>query len=323
MVALGEPQSGSALARTFCRTHCPLGLARLAGRYLRHEASEADILHAWSFRSAVAAQAAGRGKPVVLTLTDLPEGRALKRLVRRLRSGRLLCTTPTPSMRRTLIDAGAAEGDISVLPPAADATADAPARRKSTRGKLGLSPDSALLVCPGPLTRDGGARKAVWVHGICRHAGCDVHLAIPRGGPFEPHVRYFAATAGVSDEIHFTRDELSEADVLAAADIAVVLSTSGPALSAAVGAMAAGLPVVATDRRDMRECVGHNRAGLLCAPGDVRSAAAAVLRLIEEQDLADRLGLTASSIARENYDRRQCRRQLKELYEHARAGTSP
>ncbi|MFW6066048.1 MAG: glycosyltransferase [Planctomycetota bacterium] len=322
IIAIGEPPAGSALTKEFARVHCPLGVARLAGRYLRRRTTEADVLHAWSPRSATAALSARTATPVVLSLASVPQARTLKWLLRRLHKARLLCTIPTAEARERMVAAGGPEGSVRVLPPPGDPVEDATARRSRAREAMHLSPDSTLLVAPGPLVRDSGARKAIWAHGICHHAGCDVHLAVARGGAFEPHVRYFAETAGVSDKIDFTAGVLTDADVLAAADVALVLATNGRTIAAAVRALAAGLPVVATDTAGMRECVGHNRAGLLCPAGDVRSAAAAVLRLIEEADLAARLACDARTVASENHDRENCRRLLDEIYKSALAVTS-
>jgi phosphatidyl-myo-inositol alpha-mannosyltransferase len=57
-----------------------------------------------------------------------------------------------------------------------------------------------------------------------------------------------------------------------------------------VEAMAAGLPVVASDIAGYREVVRDGREGLLVPPGDPEGLAAAIRRVIDDRDLADRLG---------------------------------
>lgn len=317
IVAIGEPQAGAMLALRPQRVHCPLGVSRLAGRRLRRASADADIVHAWSPRSGEAAVACSGHRPAVLSLSALPAGATLKRLIRRLRKGQLVCSVPASVTRERLISAGAPARSVTVIPPAAEMIDNAGQRRARAREAMGLNENTTLLVAPAPLVRNGGARAATWIHGICRHAGCAVHLAIPRTGPFEPHVRYFATTAGVPEETHFTAGKLDIADVLAAGDIALVCAKTDIGCSAAVAAMAAGLCVVATNLPQLAECVGHNRTGLLCPPGDVRSAAAAVLQLIEEPDLAERLSQAALTAARENHDVGRCRGLLSELYQAA------
>jgi glycosyltransferase involved in cell wall biosynthesis len=176
-----------------------------------------------------------------------------------------------------------------------------------------------LLVAPGPLVRDGGGRAAVWVHGILHQAGCRVRLALPGDGPFEPRVRFFTATAGFAEDIHFTDGELSADDALAAGDVALVLPTADVGVAAAARALSAGLPVVAAARPELAECVPREQAGLLCPPGDVRSAAAAALRLIEDPALAERLARGALAVGKRAHDPGACRRRLDELYDAARA----
>ncbi|MGI8491596.1 MAG: glycosyltransferase family 4 protein [Acidimicrobiales bacterium] len=59
---------------------------------------------------------------------------------------------------------------------------------------------------------------------------------------------------------------------------------------AVVEAMAAALPVVASDVGGMRDTVEHGVTGLLVPPGDVNALAAALIRLLQAPDEARRLG---------------------------------
>jgi glycosyltransferase involved in cell wall biosynthesis len=73
------------------------------------------------------------------------------------------------------------------------------------------------------------------------------------------------------------------------------------------------------NRPELAECVPPDQAGLLCPPGDVRSAAAAALRLIEDPALTDRLARGALAAAGRNHAPHACRRRLGKLYEAARS----
>jgi glycosyltransferase involved in cell wall biosynthesis len=65
--------------------------------------------------------------------------------------------------------------------------------------------------------------------------------------------------------------------------------------------MGLGKPIVASDLNQIGEVIDHERTGLLCPPGDVEAAAAAVDRLLGDPALCERLGKAALDEARETY----------------------
>ena len=69
-------------------------------------------------------------------------------------------------------------------------------------------------------------------------------------------------------------------------------------------AMATGRPVITTDAPGCRETVQHEVNGLLVPVGDVPKLAAAMIRLIENPELAEAYAEAGLRIARERYDAR-------------------
>lgn len=59
--------------------------------------------------------------------------------------------------------------------------------------------------------------------------------------------------------------------------------------------------IVASDLDQIGEVIEHERSGLLCPPGDVDAAAAAILRLLGDEDLRGRLAAAALARARTEY----------------------
>jgi glycosyltransferase involved in cell wall biosynthesis len=80
-------------------------------------------------------------------------------------------------------------------------------------------------------------------------------------------------------------------------------------------AIACGLPIVATDIGGVREYVGEH-AGILCPPQDPETLAAAMLRLLNEPDLAETMG-AAARVKALAYDYRRVAEQLAEVYRRA------
>ena len=86
--------------------------------------------------------------------------------------------------------------------------------------------------------------------------------------------------------------------LLAGADVAVAAATGQESFGIAlVEAMAAGVPVVATDIEGYREVVTDGVDGLLVAPGDPAALAAAIARVLDDEGLARRLGAAGRDTA--------------------------
>jgi 2-deoxystreptamine N-acetyl-D-glucosaminyltransferase/2-deoxystreptamine glucosyltransferase len=81
--------------------------------------------------------------------------------------------------------------------------------------------------------------------------------------------------------------------VLASLDVLVLPSVYEEMGSVLTEAMAAGLPVVASDVGGIPEVVRHGETGLLVPPGDVDALAAALDRVVAEPGLRDRLAAGA------------------------------
>jgi phosphatidylinositol alpha-mannosyltransferase len=86
-----------------------------------------------------------------------------------------------------------------------------------------------------------------------------------------------------------------------------------------VEAMAAGLPVVASDIPGYREVVRHEAEGILVPPSDPRRLADAVGRLLEAPDLARRMGQAGRTRAR-RYSWDQVAREVEAAYQEALGG---
>lgn len=83
------------------------------------------------------------------------------------------------------------------------------------------------------------------------------------------------------------------AAVLKALDIFTLSSWGEGMGSVLLEASACGLPIAATTAGGIPEVVEHEKTGLLCPPRDAQALAAVQLRLLEDRDLARRLGENA------------------------------
>jgi glycosyltransferase involved in cell wall biosynthesis len=83
---------------------------------------------------------------------------------------------------------------------------------------------------------------------------------------------------------------------------------------AVLEAMAVGLPVVATTVGGVAEMLGHGRFGLLVPPDDPEALAGALARILDDPDLARRLGRAGQAHVREACSAERVLDQVEQVY---------
>ena len=121
----------------------------------------------------------------------------------------------------------------------------------------------------------------------------DVRLLVLGDGPDRAALAALGQSLGLGERLqmhgHRRRDEAEQ--VLAQAWVQAVPSVwEEPFGLVAAEAMMRGTAVVATDRGGLAEQVVHGETGFLVAPGDVSALAAALLRILHDRALAERMG---------------------------------
>jgi glycosyltransferase involved in cell wall biosynthesis len=133
------------------------------------------------------------------------------------------------------------------------------------------------------------------------HRFPDAQFHIIGDGPERARLESLAAARGLSRAIVFFGHQPDVARRLDEADIFVLPSRSEGFPNAVLEAMAAGLPVVASDIAALRELIEHERTGLLIPSGVPRVLADTVCRLMGDAIFAGQLGEQAASDVRARY----------------------
>jgi glycosyltransferase involved in cell wall biosynthesis len=130
----------------------------------------------------------------------------------------------------------------------------------------------------------------------------DVRFLVVGDGPRRAELEGMAALLAISDRVRFVgvRDDVPT--LLRLMDVFVLSSVSEGSPNAVMEAMAAGVPVVASDVGGLREIVADGVSGLLVPAGDSVSLAKAVLGLLTDPARASAMGAAGQSRAREKYD---------------------
>ncbi len=164
------------------------------------------------------------------------------------------------------------------------------AARQRIRADLRISPDQPVLLHVARF-------HPVKDHATCVCAFAQLHAAMPDAvlllagdGEQRQAIEQRAADLGVNPSIRFLGVRHDVADLMAAAD-AFVLSSLSEGLSVTLlEAMAAGLPIAATDVGGNGEVVEHHVTGLLSPRGDAQQLARHMLHLLRDPALARAMG---------------------------------
>jgi glycosyltransferase involved in cell wall biosynthesis len=119
-------------------------------------------------------------------------------------------------------------------------------------------------------------------------------------GPREEELRSRADELGLGDAVVVTGRRDDAPDLIAAADVFALSSSSEALPLVLIEAMALGTPVVATAVGGVADVVADGRTGLLVPPGDAAALASAIRRVLGEPGLAERLRSEAGSFVEEH-----------------------
>jgi glycosyltransferase involved in cell wall biosynthesis len=115
-------------------------------------------------------------------------------------------------------------------------------------------------------------------------------LWVAGDGPERAALTQLAGELGLDDRVRFLGRREDAADLLAACDVFVLPSRLEGLGVAALEAMAARRPVVASAVGGLAEAIVDGETGLLVPPDDVDALATALVRLVDDAVLRDRLG---------------------------------
>jgi glycosyltransferase involved in cell wall biosynthesis len=207
---------------------------------------------------------------------------------------------------------------LFVIPNGVDVaryTVEDPRARDRVRAGLGLAADSRLVVVVAKLFAQKGHRVLLEALRGVELATDDAVLLVGEG-PERESLERRAGELGLAS-IRFLGNRPDVPELLAASDLLALPSLWEGLPMALLEAMAAGLPVVATDVAGSRQVVENGENGILVPPGDAAGLARAIARLLADPTERARLGRAARTrVEREFSAARQAARHA-EAYQAA------
>jgi glycosyltransferase involved in cell wall biosynthesis len=184
------------------------------------------------------------------------------------------------------------------------------AARQSTRDSLGAANGTLVLGWAGRLTAIKRPLDLVRVV-----AAVDGTMLVLAGdGELRTDVERLAGELGVSDRVRLLGYVDDIASVYAASDVLLLVSANEGTPVVAIEALAAGVPVVATDAGGTRTVVDDGKTGLLAPVGDVPALAEHVRRLRDDEAIRAALGEAGARRMRERFSTVRMADDIDALY---------
>lgn len=201
-----------------------------------------------------------------------------------------------------------------VIPNGVGPAQPSPVSRRELLAELGLPENCHLVGLIGRLWPQKRIKDAIWAADLLKVVRDDVHLLIIGDGPQRARLQRFRDQCHIQDKVHFLGHREDVPRLLPHLDVVWCTSAYEGQSNAIMEAMAAGVPVVATDIAPNRELIEPGRTGLLFPVGDRASLARYTQKLLEDQQLASRLGQAASEHMRQNFSVQTMLTRYAQLY---------
>ena len=187
---------------------------------------------------------------------------------------------------------------IHVIPSGVDIELPQNVDRAAVRAKYGLPPDTLMVLYAGRVAQEKNLELLLDAFARVVEQCPTAHLVLAGDGPTLPDLKVRAQRLGITDRVAFTgflgHDELLPLYV--AADVKAFASLTDTQGLVLVEAKVAGLPAVSVDAYGPSTIVRHEVDGLLC-PNDAAAFAAALLRLLTDDELRRRMADAARADA--------------------------
>lgn len=297
----------------------PVVFPRLV-RYLKEGGF--DILHAHLALADSLGRIAGRkaGVPVLMTTEHgkhLWKGRLYLMMEKWLARSTDMRICVSDDIARIRVNReGTPEDKLTVIPNSVDPALlrGAVKGRAAVMAEFGWDVGDPLIVTVGRLVVAKAYPSLVEAIYFLKDEFPGVRCLIAGDGPCRGEIEEAVKKFGVSDNVSLpgARDDIP--DLLSACDIFVLSSIREGLPVSLLEAMAAGCAIASTNVGGIPEAVKDGESALLVSPGEPRTLAGAIGRLLSGRELGARFGENASRIIDERYSASAITREIEDIY---------
>jgi glycosyltransferase involved in cell wall biosynthesis len=239
--------------------------------------------------------------------------RLLYRLASRQVSG---CVAVSDQVRESMLKLiGPIRDKITVICNGVDvARYQQPVDRGRVRRQLGFSSEEKLLITVGTLKEEKGHQYLIEAATKVVHRYPNAHFLFVGDGERRSVLQAQANACGLSERIHFLGNRQDVSELLIASDVFVLPSFWEGLSMALLEAMAAGLPIVASEVSGTVQVVAPNETGILVPPGDAQRLARAIDQVLADPTQAQAMGAAARRRIEEEFSARKQADEYLSLY---------
>jgi glycosyltransferase involved in cell wall biosynthesis len=181
-------------------------------------------------------------------------------------------------------------GKFVVIPNGVSPAPASTLSRAELLAELGLPADARLIGAVNRLWPQKRVKDLIWAADLLKVIRSDVHLLVIGDGPQLDRLLRFRRQVCIEDKVHFLGHRGDVAQLLPHFDVLWLGSEYEGLPNIVMEAMMCGVPVVATDIPGNRDLVVPGETGFLVPVGDRASFARHTNKLLDDADLARRLG---------------------------------
>jgi glycosyltransferase involved in cell wall biosynthesis len=259
-----------------------------------------DILHAHSAHGVALGALATVGTRVPLVVARRVDFPLRDNVGSRWKYGRAAAIAAvSEAVARVLERGGIERSRITVVPDATDVHRTIEPASESTLRSLGVSPGRPLVVQVAQLV--GHKDPLTFVRAIAAAARKvpTLQALLVGEGPLRPDVERITREAGLGGTLRLTGYRTDADSLLAAATVVCLSSKEEGMGSVLLDALLLGKPVAATRAGGIPEVVENGRSGILSEVGDADALGEAIVRILADKALANRLSVAGRARAAE------------------------
>ncbi|MCE5268502.1 MAG: glycosyltransferase [Planctomycetaceae bacterium] len=257
-----------------------------------------DLIHTWMFAAnaygLAAAKAAGIANVIIAQRCVDPWKSRLKLAIDRAMACRSRAVVVnSDGVRDFYVQHGTPAERIRVIPNGVVLPSPPDSTRRQLLAELGLPEGSRIIGWVGRLWPQKRLEDAIWAADLLKVIRHDVHLLVIGDGPQRDRLHRYREQVRIADRVHFLGQRSDVPRLMPHFDLLWSSSGYEGQSNAILEAMAAGVPVVATDIPGTRDLVLPGVTGYLVPVGSRAGLAKYAERLLNDSALAARLGAAA------------------------------
>ncbi len=287
-------------------------------RLLRRE--RPVILHTWMFHANIPGRVLGRlaGVPIIISSErtmgqEGPIRRWLNRTTAPL-TDRVVCVSKSVADFAARV-IGIPPAKLVVIPNGIPLGDFRPGDQAKARATLEMPPSALVVGAVGRLQPVKGIHYLLEAFARLASDHPEAILLLVGDGPQRAQLERLARHVGGSERVCFLGSRSDVPRLLQAMDIFVLPSIWEGMPNAALEAMAAGLPTVATAVGGTPEVVVDGVTGLLAPPCNPDALAQAIARLLRNPDLRRKMGQAGQERVEQHFSIKETVRRTETLYE--------